>query len=62
VKFEGIHAGEGLEVVNLSSQPREVECILGDNAGRWPLSLQPGHNRCVLDSPSNAGAHPPRGA
>ena len=62
VKFEGIHAGEGLvvsaevsggnlillEVVNLSSQARAVECILGENAGRWHISLQPGRNRCQL--------------
>ena len=61
VKFEGLHAGEGLvvsaeirrgelvrlEVVNLSSQRRDVDCILGDNAGRWRLPLRPGKNRCL---------------
>ena len=62
VKFENIHAGEGLvvsaqvhggqlislDIVNLSSQPRDVECILGENAGRWQFSLQPGKTRCHL--------------
>jgi hypothetical protein len=61
VKFEGIHAGEGLvvsaevragqltslDVVNLSSHTRDVECLFGETAGRWKFSLQPGKTRCL---------------
>jgi hypothetical protein len=61
VKFEGIHAGEGLvvsaevragqlislDVVNLSSHARDIECIFGETAGRWKLSLPPGKTRCL---------------
>jgi hypothetical protein len=61
VKFEGIHAGEGLvvsaqirrgelislDIVNLWSQPREIECILGENVSHWKFLLPPGKTRCL---------------
>ncbi|MBI4025791.1 MAG: hypothetical protein HY360_12475 [Verrucomicrobia bacterium] len=58
--FEGIHAGCGLvvsaeirdrrpvriQIVNLSSEKREIECVLGDDILRWKTTLHPGKNSC----------------
>jgi len=58
VKFENIHAGCGLvvsatirkgrpvriEIINLSSERREIECVWGNGCARWRLLLSPGSN------------------
>jgi len=64
VAFEGILAGDGLvvtaefkerrlvklEIVNLCSEAREIECVVGADALRWRISLKPDRNICNIPS------------
>lgn len=70
-KFEGIHAGEGLvvsaeirqgrlsrlEIVNLFTQRRDVECVLGNEEHGRIFALRPGKNRCLSATPPAAMAN-----